>query len=157
MIPTPPATYAGSGSNAVISVDAELLVNFSKQINVALGIIADDLTTIFGTLNNLQLGWAGQSATEAQDFFDRLDACLTVLYGKSGDTASEDSSMLGRVSNALNTAGNNYLSTEDWIISTFKAVSDALNAPNPNANSTTPPPPQTPVTDSTISAISETF
>jgi uncharacterized protein YukE len=151
VIPTPPATYAGSGSNAVISVDAELLVNFSKQVNAALGIIGDDLTTIFGTLNNLQLGWAGQSATEAQDFFDRLDACLTALYGKSGDTTSADNSMLGRVSNALNIAGNNYLATEDWIISKFDAVSKALSS-----GSTTNPPSFTPVTDSTKSAISET-
>lgn len=153
MIPTPPVIYAGSGSDAVISVDAELLVGLSTKVNDSLQVIGDDLKTIFDTLNNLKLGWAGQTATEAQDFFDRLDACMTVLYGKSGDTTSEENSMLSRVSNALKVAGNNYLGTEDWIISTFSSVSAAMNAgggPATGAASFTP------VTDPTESAISET-
>jgi hypothetical protein len=159
VITPPPSVYAGWGSDATISVDAEHLLALSQQVQTQLQGIGNDLTTIFNTLTDLKLGWAGQSAQEAQDFFDRLDACLTVLYGKNGDQQSEQNSILGRVAIALNFAGNNYLAAEDAIVDLYyftgsvsdTAIWNSHNNPNPGAPGTQN------ISDPTFTAISETF
>jgi hypothetical protein len=155
VIPVAPAVYADDGSDAVISVDGELLISLSQQVQTMLDGINQDVTTIFTTLNGLALGWAGQTATEAQDFFDRLDACMTVLYGKDGDQTSEQNSMLGRVSVALDLAGTNYLQAEDAIVSLF-TVSGSVSDTNLKQHGSGTPG-TTDITDPTFTSVAETF
>ncbi|AEW94672.1 MULTISPECIES: WXG100 family type VII secretion target [Streptomycetaceae] len=136
MIDPAPHDYAtgpagGARTSAVIQVDATLLRSFGKEVETYLKDIGDDVTTIFTTLKELKLGWAGRTQQEAEDFFDRLDACLTALYGKSGDEASEKSSLLTRVAGGLQIAGANYLSAEDDIVKLFST--SGLGTSDPNA------------------------
>lgn len=160
MITPAPAVYAGPGADATISVDAELLLSFSKQVLVQLQGIGSDISTIFSTLDELQLGWAGQTADEAKDFFDRLQACLTVLYGKDGDQGSEQNSMLGRVAGALDSAGNNYLAAEDAIVDLFYftgSVSDTAIWNTHNGVGGGSGGGSTDITDPKFTSIAETF
>ncbi|GAA1226426.1 hypothetical protein GCM10009665_16210 [Kitasatospora nipponensis] len=159
MIQPPPAVYAGSGADATISVDPELLLALSKQVLVQLQGIGSDITTIFTTLKELQLGWAGQTADEAQEFFERLEVCLTALYGAANDKNGEQNSMLGRVAAALDIAGNNYLGAEDAIVDLFYftgSVSDTSiwNAHNGKGGGGGG---DTPITDPNFTAITESY
>jgi hypothetical protein len=155
-----PAVYAGSGSGTSIMVDPELLVNLGKQVLGLLEGIGSDISTLFTTLKNLELGWAGQTAEEAQEFFDRLDACLTALYGKAGSADAKDS-LMGRVATALDIAGNNYLAAEDAIVDLFyftgsvsdTAIWDSHNGKGGGGGGN----PNSPITDPNFTAISETY
>jgi hypothetical protein len=155
-----PAVYAGGGANATIQVDAELLLNLSKQVLGQLEGISSDISTIFTTLKGLELGWAGQTAEEAKEFYDRLDACLTVLYGKSGDKDGFKNSILGRVAQALETAGDNYLGAEDFAVDIFYftgAVSDTAIWDTHNGKTHGSGNPNPTITDPNFTAISESY
>jgi uncharacterized protein YukE len=158
-ITPPPDTYAGSGGASTIIVDPEMLLNFSKQVLSLVDGIGSDISTLFTTLKGLQLGWAGQTADEAQDYFDRLDACMTVLYGKAGDQNSGQTSLMGRIASGLDIAGNNYLAAEDAIVDLFYftgSVSDTAIW-NGHNHPTGGIPGNSPINDPNFSSISETY
>ncbi|GAA2745992.1 hypothetical protein [Kitasatospora cinereorecta] len=160
MITPPPATYAGGGANATIQVDAELLLNFSKQILVQLQSLSSSVSTIFATLKELELGWAGQTAEEAQEFFARLEACLDVLYGKPGDKDGFKGSILGRVAQAMEVAGDNYLAAEDFVVDLFYFTGSQSDTNIWNAHNGKNPPsgnPNPTINDPNFTAISETY
>ncbi|MFE0462668.1 WXG100 family type VII secretion target [Kitasatospora sp. NPDC058965] len=158
MITPAPAVYAGAGSGTTIAVDPELLVNLGKQVLGMLEGIGADVAGIFTTLGDLELGWAGQTADEAKEFFDRLDACLTALYGRAGDADSAKTSLVGRVAAALDIAGNNYLAAEDAIVDLFyftgsvsdTAIWDSHNGKGGGGGDTA-------ITDPGFTAIGETY
>ncbi|TSB21407.1 hypothetical protein OG422_25365 [Streptomyces sp. NBC_01525] len=156
--PDLPVVYGQvGGAHAFISVDGEALRTYGEQIggpDGAGGLVSDlgdEVSKIFKSLTDLQLGWAGQTQEEAGAFFQRLDACMTSLFGKGGDTQSQANSVLARVAFSLTLAGNNYLSAEEAAYQEFGAFASQLlswggGGGNPEN-----------VTDGTKSAIGETF
>ncbi|MFG2226735.1 WXG100 family type VII secretion target [Streptomyces sp. NPDC048644] len=126
--PTPetPVVYGQVGGvHAKITVDGELLRTYGEQIGGPDGgggyveDLGSQVSRLFKALGALQLGWAGQTQEEAESFFRRLDACMTSLFGKTGDEQSQANSVLARVAFSLTLAGNNYLSAEDAISKEF--------------------------------------
>ncbi|MGW1838343.1 WXG100 family type VII secretion target [Streptomyces sp. NPDC002067] len=126
--PDPPVTYGQAGPTGVhahIEVDGELLRTTGEQVgglDGGGGLVEDigsQVSQIFKSLAELQLGWAGETQQEAEAFFRRLDACMTSLFGKSGNKDSQANSVLARTAFSLTLAGNNYLSAEDAIFKEF--------------------------------------
>ncbi|MFD6420368.1 WXG100 family type VII secretion target [Streptomyces sp. NPDC060198] len=159
MIPQPDldAPYASAAGvvDGTITVDGSHLVALANTVGGPDGSgglveqITDTLRTLFDTLDSLQLGWQGDTQAEAQEFADRLSACLATLLGTSDEDAKY--SVLNRVSVALSGAGNNYLLAEDAVVKMFTEFGNALASGGGGA--------ATPVsiTDVTQTAISETF
>ncbi|MEU3710932.1 hypothetical protein [Streptomyces catenulae] len=156
--PDPPVTYGQVGGvHATISVDGEALRTYGEQIggpDGGGGLVEDlgnEVSKIFKALSDLQVGWAGKTEEEAGAFFRRLDACMTSLFGKSGDTESQTNSVLARVAFSLTLAGNNYLAAEDASHQEFNDFATQLAATGDGGGKAED------VTDSTKSAIGEKF
>ncbi|WP_399083916.1 hypothetical protein ACGH2B_03560 [Streptomyces sp. BBFR2] len=157
----PPVTYGQvGGAHLSISVDGEALRTYGEQIGGPDGggglveDLGDQVSTIFKALDDLQLGWAGKTQQEAGVFFERLDACLTHLFGKGGDTESQANSVLARVAFSLTLAGNNYLSAEEASFQEFGDFASQLLSWSWGQSGGGSP---ENVTDSTKSAIGEIF
>ncbi|GAA3189872.1 MULTISPECIES: hypothetical protein [Streptomyces] len=157
--PDPPVTYGQvGGAHLSIRVDGEALRTYGEQIggpDGGGGLVEDlgnEVSKIFKALTDLQVGWAGRTEEEAGAFFRRLDACLTSLFGKGGDSESQANSVLARVAFSLTLAGNNYLAAEDASYQEFGDFASQLlswggsGGGNPED-----------VTDATKSAIGEKF
>ncbi|MFF9478627.1 hypothetical protein [Streptomyces sp. NPDC014733] len=157
--PEPPVVYGQvGGAHLSIRVDGEALRTYGEQIggpDGGGGLVEDlgnEVAKIFHALTDLQVGWAGKTQEEAGAFFARLDACMTSLFGKGGDTESQANSVLARVAFSLTLAGNNYLAAEEASYQEFGAFASQLlswgggGGGNPEN-----------VTDPTKSAIGETF
>ncbi|MCB5906947.1 hypothetical protein [Streptomyces pinistramenti] len=160
--PTKAPVYGarGASNNATIEVDAQLLRVFGAQIggpDGAGGLIENLSTqvgTIFHVLGDLKLGWAGQTQQEAEDFFTRLDACMTSIFGKADNEASQGNSVLARVAVGLTAAGNNYLTAEDTVVKEFTDFATQIGGGSGGEGGGGG---SQSITDPKVTAISETF
>ncbi|MEU3460560.1 WXG100 family type VII secretion target [Streptomyces sp. NPDC006733] len=146
--PRPATAY----DTVIITVTPEDLLTAATTVSQAIVRIVHDLSDINGTLGELQLGWAGDTATKAQEFSDQWSACMTEMFGRKDHAAD---GILNRLVDALAGARGNYDATESYVVDQlFGPLTTALNAPpTPGAA----PPPDTTVNDPTLTAVSETF
>ncbi|MCM2417767.1 WXG100 family type VII secretion target [Streptomyces sp. RKAG293] len=123
-----------------IAVAPELLMTAATEVTTAVHGIVDSLTAINTGLAELQLGWAGDTASKAKEFSDQWNACMTEMFGSKGHTAD---GVLNRLVDALSGARSNYDGAEDYIINVlFNPFTTLLNAAPPP-----PPPAGAPPTD----------
>jgi uncharacterized protein YukE len=109
---TVPASYDA----VTMTVNPGLLQMSGDMIQDAAEDIVTALNTIDNTLSNLQLGWAGQTAQEAEDFGDQWMAAMTGLFGNANNPKS---GVMDQVIVALLTAAGNFSNAEDAVISMF--------------------------------------
>ncbi len=116
--------------------------------------IASALDTINETLSSLQLGWAGKTASEAQDFASQWIKAMTALFGSSKDPKS---GLLNQVAIGLLTAIGNDSGSEESITSMFSQLVNAIPVYNPNAtpDNTAAIPPSGTALGATSTAIAE--
>ncbi|MFI7102503.1 WXG100 family type VII secretion target [Streptomyces sp. NPDC050161] len=150
--------------NTSINVDAEVLRALGAKVagtdgqGGLVGDISTQVSTIFSTLQELELGWAGATQAEAEDFFTRLEACMTTAFGNEKNPESEKTSVIARTAQALSASGANYLHAEDVIIKEFTDFSNQMNG-----NGSSSPQPDdgvihgTAFGDPSVTAISETY
>ncbi|MCZ4124744.1 WXG100 family type VII secretion target, partial [Streptomyces sp. H39-S7] len=146
--PRPPADY-----NAItITVTPEDLLTAATTASAAIVRIVHSLSDINGTLGELQLGWAGDTAKKAQEFSDQWSACMTEMFGRKDHAAD---GILNRLVDALAGARGNYDATESFIADKlFGPLTTALtSAPVPGAA----PRPDETGKDPALTAVSETF
>jgi Proteins of 100 residues with WXG len=147
---TVPASYDG------VSMSVE-----PGPLYFAAGLIKDNaqsivaaLNTINSTLNDLQLGWAGATAAEAQDFADQWKAAMTGMFGSSNDPSS---GVINQVFIAMMSAAANYSNGENSVVRMFSSLQSMLSAsdaaqtpdttPIPAGTSGTPDPSLTAITE----------
>jgi hypothetical protein len=90
-------------------------------------VVAEAIGRIHNIWQGLELGWAGQTAVEAQDFGNRWVASITGLFGTEGD---EDSGALVRLQKAVAQAAINYAVTEDTVWRMFTEFNYAYDTPS---------------------------
>ena len=120
-----PSNYDSAG--LFIRVDPNTLYSYATgdMVNEAKA-VAGAIDSIVNIWNNLQLGWAGASAAEAQDFSKRWVQAVQQLFG-TGD--QPDSGAFPKLANAVATASVNYGEAEDTVQKMFQSLTDGLNAP----------------------------
>jgi hypothetical protein len=129
-----PETY----DSALISVSPFGLYSAAIQLNTIATDIANQLNTIYTAISDLQFSWTGGSASEAQDFSNRLNAATDSLFGTK---KNPDQGAFNRLAAGLMGASQNYNAAEEWVISTFNALTAAFDGQTqPTAPQTTPPP-----------------
>ncbi|WP_405883137.1 WXG100 family type VII secretion target [Streptomyces sp. NBC_01136] len=116
------------------------------------GLVADVIDKLEDVLTQVKdlTGWAGDSATEAQDFIDRWHSATEELIGSK----QKPDGVLQRVVKGLATATANYEAAEDFaikIFSGFKVLggTDSTNAAPTSVTNASP--------DDVVTAITETF
>ena len=113
---TVPADY-----NAVnLSMAPSAISQTSLALQLAVEEVVSSLEVINTTLNDLALGWAGSTATEAKDFIDQWLAAMTNLCGSAKGATQ---GVLNQVMTILANAAGNYSSAEQSVVSMFSALS----------------------------------
>jgi uncharacterized protein YukE len=127
-----------------------------SDTGLALGLAADEvisaLNSINTTLGNLELGWAGTTATEAKDFVDQWTAAMTNLFGSQKDASG---GVLNQAIITLTTAAGNYSDAEQSIVTMFNSLSSSLASATGGGSDTTPIPAGNSITDGSQSAVGE--
>ena len=111
----------------LIRVDPDSLFHYATVdvVNDA-KVIADAVSAISQTWTNLQVGWAGTTAREAQDFSNQWNHAVDRLFGTKKDPAS---GALPKIAEAVAIAAMNYGQAEDAVTKTFRGFGDQ-NAPH---------------------------
>ena len=120
-----PSNYDDSGM--LIRVDPDTLFGYATvdMVNEA-DVIANAISSIVEIWNGLKLGWVGTTAAEAQDFSNRWNHAVQLLFGTEKDPAS---GVLPKIAQAVAIASINYGEAEDTVMEMFKTLTDGLNAP----------------------------
>jgi hypothetical protein len=141
-----PSNYDDSGM--MIRVDPDSLYRYAAvDMPNHADVIVGHLTNIVDTWTGLQLGWAGTTADEAQDFSNRWIHAVEQLFGTEADPTS---GALPKIAMAVNLAAVNYGEAEDVIIRMFTSLVAGLiigdvQGLGPQApHSIDPPPTRTP-------------
>jgi hypothetical protein len=104
-----PGNYNSPG--LTIKVDPAALWRYATvDIKAHAEVIADAISRIADIWSGLQVGWAGESADEAQGFSSRLAGAFTRLYGSAG---APESGAIAMLQKAVGKAGFNYAAAED--------------------------------------------
>lgn len=88
--------------------------------------IGDAVQNIFNIWEELELGWVGTSAAEAQDFSDRMNANLRQLFG-----TKDAPGVLSKIANAIAAASINFGLAEDNVKKMFDSLGTGLDTPAP--------------------------
>jgi uncharacterized protein YukE len=136
---------------ASLFVEPDQLKTIADNLTANASDVATSTLNITNTLSDLQLGWAGQSAQEANDIANRWDAVMNELFGTEDDPST---GVLNAIVDGLMTARDGFSKTEDALAKLFSQFRDQLTAGG--AGST---PPQAPpnMDDITMTAITETW
>jgi uncharacterized protein YukE len=113
--------------------------------------VAQSLENINGTLSALQLGWAGQTADEAQDFGRRWEGVMKELFGSQD---KPEDGVLNAIVDGLLTTGGIYSKTEKALVDMFTKFGQDLSSGGDSTTPTSAPPN---VTDLNLTAITETW
>jgi hypothetical protein len=108
-----------------LTVHPASLSTVGDEVVALLNAVADALTSVYGTLDNLNLGWAGQSAAEAQDFFARW---IGVMWSLFGDGTDQRPGLAGELVSALSVAAGNFDNQENAIVTQFGNFQKAMTA-----------------------------
>lgn len=100
------------------------LYSWAIQLDTLITDVANQLNTIYTTIGALQFSWTGGSASEAQDFSNRLSAATASLFGteKNPQQGAFNLLMAGMAG-----ASQNYNAAEEWVVSAFNALIAALD------------------------------
>jgi hypothetical protein len=141
-----PSNYDNSGM--MIRVDPDSLYRYATvDMPNNADVIVGHLKNIVDTWNGLQLGWAGTTADEVQDFSKQWTQAVDQLFGTQADPTS---GALPKIAIAVNLAAVNYGEAEDVIIKMFTSLVAGLivgdvQGLGPNApHSINSPPTRTP-------------
>lgn len=159
---TAPMSYTGFSvvvnPTALTDAAAKISGTDPKNIGGWIGEILQSLQRIGETLTNLKVGWAGQTADEAEAFGTKWQLAAQQLFGGTGDAA--DGSLV-RVAVAIAAAGNNYNHAEDGISQMLSQLIQGMQpGPASSDDSGFPayiPPPAEETTLPWQGAVSETF
>jgi len=128
----PPSNYDDAG--LMINVNPDTIYHYAiVNLKNAATVVAGAINAIDGIWQNLQLGWAGETATEAQDFSNKWNTAIQLLFGTEADPQS---GAFEQLATAVATAASNYAQAEYSNWQMFESLVNSLNAP-PG----TPPPP----------------
>jgi hypothetical protein len=143
----PPGNYDDASLQILVDRDG-MFARVSDMQNEA-QLIANATIAIVGIWNDLKLGWAGSSASEAQQCNTEWTVAVQAL---SGTAADPDSGAFSKVAQAVALASINYGEAEDSNQKMFRGLTISLNAPPGNL----PPPSrsdsQSPITETAPTA-----
>lgn len=107
-----PANYDSSS----LSIDPGSINETAQNIENLVDAIELGVEAISQTLSDLTLSWAGQSASQAQQYNDEWNNAVTKLLGSQQDPSS---GALNSLINGINYAAQNYSETENSIQGMF--------------------------------------
>ena len=123
-----PSNYDDAG--ITISVDPNSLYQYaSSEIPGHIKNFTESISRIVGVwkkLNDNKVGWAGKSASEAQDFDSRWSTAVSGLFGTDSDPSS---GVLAKIAVAVAQAAENYGVAEGTIVTNLQEYIDGLNTP----------------------------
>jgi uncharacterized protein YukE len=115
---TAPSNYDDSGM--MIRVDPDSLYRYATvDISNRAEALANSIENIVQVWNDLKLGWAGDTASEVQDFFDQWNHAVDRLFGTKDDAGS---GALPRIADGVDLASVNYGEAEDVVIKNFASL-----------------------------------
>jgi hypothetical protein len=130
---TAPGNYNDAGT--VFRIDPTAMFTYATvDLLAEAKAIGAAIENIFNIWQGLKLGWVGTTATEAQDFSDRMNATLKKMFGSDDDPTS---GVLPKVATAIGKASINFGETEDVMKKMFDTLTTDLGKPG---NGDSPPP-----------------
>ena len=111
---------------ALFGVYPQGIVEHAKNIEKSVVAIGDSLGRIIATFEKLELGWAGKSAQEAEDFAKEWIAVGDELFGPKG---KPEQGALNIVLTGVKTVAYLFAHTEHGIADFFHQISVALSQP----------------------------
>lgn len=105
------------------SVDPNSLVASARKIKDHTETIIDSLLSIENTLDQLSLGWAGQTADEARDFGHRWQAISWELFGTE---QAPERGVLAVIASGVGTVGDLFARTERSLVDFFDTFGQGL-------------------------------
>jgi hypothetical protein len=150
---TPAAPMPANYDSAVFNVDLAAFMVCIPAMTALIDDVADDVAAVVTAINNLTLGWAGDTAAEVTAFFDSWNTAVTALVGNGDPNATAaQSGTLDILAGALTAAMTNYDATETLLVQQFQQFTQALTAGAGAQNQ-----PSANVSDQLISVVGETF
>jgi hypothetical protein len=125
---------------AEIKNDGNTLESLAKTV-------AQSLTNISNTLNDLKLGWAGKTAEEAQEFGDRWLRVATELFGTDDHP---EYGVLNVIVNGVLDVGDMFAQIEGGIMGYFDDFKKSLDASGSGGSSS-----HSNINDPNVTAVSE--
>lgn len=126
-----PANYNDAGM--VIRVDPGAMFQGGNRVITEANGIMDIINRVVNIWNNLNIGWIGTSATEAQDYLNRWTQAIQNLFGTD---ANPGSGALPELAAAAEQAAINYAEAEKMNAMMFEGLGFSLASNDPNG----PPP-----------------
>lgn len=123
--PSIPATY----DNSSLSIDPASMDNAAQNIQDLVETIGMGIQAIGQTLSDLTLSWAGQSASQAQQYNDEWTDAVNKLLGTQKDP---DSGALNTLVDGVKYAAQNYSETEDNVTSMFSKFAAGGSSSGPS-------------------------
>lgn len=134
-----------------LSVEPDKLKTIADNLTADAKDVSASVLNIANTLSDLQLGWNGQSAQEADDFSKQWEAVMTELFGTDNDPSK---GVLNAIVDGLLTARGGFSKTEQALVQMFSKFKEQLQAGGSGDTPTSAPPS---MNDTNMTAITETF
>ncbi len=141
-VPIPNAYDIDPSLSLLIDVDPDTLCHYATVDIVSNARqIGDHISAVVQIWNSLKLSWAGHTADEAHDFFNRWNADITKLFGTEDDPAR---GVINKITTGVEIASTNYGEAEDYVTSMFTKFTENIDNPphadpNPNRDLDDPP------------------
>lgn len=112
-----------SYDEASLYVDPQGLVGQSEAMLGLARNVSDSLGRINETFRGLELGWAGRTSEEAQDFADRWEAVMRQLFGTR---ESPETGVLPVIASGLRMVGANFAVSEQALADFFRQFGEGM-------------------------------
>jgi hypothetical protein len=125
-MPTHESDYDGAN----LYYNPQGIYDISAALWYLTNLISDSLENIQNIWSGLELGWAGDTANEAQDLQKHWNEVMVQLFGKKGKKGKEGTpGVLPAILGGLEEVSKAIESTEDGLATVFKKIGDAFPGP----------------------------
>lgn len=137
---------------SVYSVDPATMKSKLDNMQSEVQNVQDYLQSVMDALSSLDFSWAGESADDANDFNNRWVHTMEQVWGTE---EHPEIGVLNAILNGLGTAIDNYGSAESGLRDAFNQMLQDFGGDGDGQPTPSSPPPS--ITDSTLTAITETW
>jgi len=125
----------GNYDYARINVDPQGLAQHADKLSSLATDVANMTLQMENATFQLKLGWAGDTADDAQKFSDRWVAVMKDMFGTDdkNDTNPSDSGVLNVMAGGLHAVAEGFGMVENAIAGSFSQLSDSLKNPSDGA------------------------
>ncbi|MET7695302.1 WXG100 family type VII secretion target [Streptomyces sp. NPDC005483] len=121
---------------ATVSIDPQQVESVAKRLAQLSGEVGDAIEAIADASFQLQLGWAGRTAAEAESFGDRWNTVMRELFGSKEEP---EKGVLNVMAGVVEMVAVTFSQTEVKLEQSFRDFSSALGSGDSSVPTSAPP------------------